>query len=280
MEVRYEKSRYVELICQNRAPNVVYALQKRTGRRELEGIKVQALVTGGVDYKDSDRLLTLCSVEQGKLTALLKGCRKEKSKLRFSGAPFCFCEYVLTEKNGYYTVTGATAIEQFASISQDLDRYYAGCVILETLSKSTREGENIAPYVAMTLNHLKSLCYESVDEGLVLLSFFLTLFKQAGYELSFSECKVCRSKSFMKKYFSFLHGGVVCNICSGRDAVSISIPAVNLMRSIADGISLSVLCFEKNVTREALSVCGQFFAYLTKEKLNSLTQYFDILKNG
>lgn len=246
----------------------------------MEGIKVQALVTGGVDYKESDKLITLCSVEQGKFTALLKGCRKQKSKLRFSGAPFCFAEYILSEKNGFYVITGATAIDQFIGISSDLDRYYAGSVILETLNKLSNEGENIAPLLVVALSHLKTLCYESVDEGLVLLSFFLTVYKQAGYMLSFGECKVCRSQNFNRKYFSPLSGGVVCNICAGRDAVSVTNPCVNLMKSISNGINLSVLRFEDSVIRESLTLMGQYFAYLTKEKLYSLHQYFDISKNG
>lgn len=244
----------------------------------MEGIKVRALVTGGIDYKECDRLITLCSVEQGKITAQLKGCRKQKSKLRFCGAPFCFGEYILSEKNGYYTVIGATAIEQFAEISVDLDRYYAGSVILETLNKSTKEGENIASLIAVALDHLKMLCYESFDEGLILLSYFLTLFKLSGYELNFDACKVCRSTSFSKKFFSNEHGGIVCNICAGREAVPVSLSATNLMRSISTGISLSVLNFERNVIREALIIMNRYFSHLTKEKANSFLQYLNISK--
>ncbi len=245
----------------------------------MEGIKVRALVTGGTDYKDSDKLITLCSVEQGRITAQLKGCRKQKSKLRFCGAPFCFGEYILSEKNGYYVVTGATAIDQFSSISADLDRFYAGSVMLETLNKVTKEGDDIAIIVANALTHLKTLCYEeTVDEGIVLLSFFLTLFKQSGYALNFDSCRACRARSFTKKYFSKEHGGLVCNICSGREATQISSSAVNLMKAVTDGINLSVLKFEKAVIRESLILMGQYFNYLTKEKLNSLTQYFDISK--
>ena len=162
-------------------PYVVRASQTKAGRKQVEGIKVRALVISSADYKESDKLITLCSVEQGKITANLKGCRKQKSKLRFCGAPFCFGEYILTEKNGFYVVTGATAIEQFYEISSNLDRFYAGNVILETVNKITKEGEDTALIVANALTHLKSLCYdEDIDEGIVLLSFYLNLFKQAG----------------------------------------------------------------------------------------------------
>lgn len=244
----------------------------------MEGIKIRALVTGGVDYKESDKLITLCSVEQGKIIAQLKGCRKQKSKLRFCGAPFCFGEYILSEKNGFYVITNATAIDQFVGLSSDLDRYYAGSVILETLNKGSREGENITSLILAALDHLKMLCYDKLDEGLILLSFFLTVFKLSGYELSFDSCKVCRSVSFQKKFFSKEQGGIVCNICSSREAIAVSTSAVNLMKSVSNGISLSVLNFEKSVIRESIILLGQYFVYLTKEKIISLNEYLNISK--
>lgn len=278
MEVLGEKQN-VGFIREDWSPYVVRSLQTKAGRKQVEGIKVRALVVSSIDYKESDKLITLCSVEQGKITANLKGCRKQKSKLRFCGAPFCFCEYILSEKNGFYVVTGATAIEQFSDISSNLDKFYAGSVILETLNKIVKEGEDTALLVANALTHLKSLNYEeNTDEGIVLLSFFLTLYKQAGYALSFDSCKICRATSFNKKYFSKEHGGVVCNICSGRDASVVSNSAVNLMKSISDGIKLSVLRFEKSVIYECLSLMSEYFVYLTKEKVNSLKHYFDISK--
>ena len=41
----------------------------------------KALVLRQVDYKESDKILTLFTQEQGKLTASARGCRKKGSAL-------------------------------------------------------------------------------------------------------------------------------------------------------------------------------------------------------
>ena len=61
-------------------------------------VKVNALVIKAVDYKDNDRILTLYSLEKGKITAGIKGVKKAGAKLKFASEPFCFAEYILAEK--------------------------------------------------------------------------------------------------------------------------------------------------------------------------------------
>ena len=69
--------------------------------------KTDAIVIRAIDYKESDRLLTLFTPLRGKVTAGIRGVRKPKAKLNFASQPFCFAEYVLAEKGGRYTVTSA-----------------------------------------------------------------------------------------------------------------------------------------------------------------------------
>ena len=61
-------------------------------------IKVDALVLRTADFGENDKMLTLFSLQRGKLSAAAKGVRKAGAKLRFAAQPFCFAEYVLAEK--------------------------------------------------------------------------------------------------------------------------------------------------------------------------------------
>lgn len=244
----------------------------------MDGIKVRALVCGAQDYKESDKLVTLCSVEEGKISVLLKGCRKPTSKLRFASAPFCFAEYVLVEKGGFYTVTGCTPIEQFTSIGMDIDKFYAGSVILECLRRYTKEGENIAPYVACALQYLKTLGYEEVEEDIVVLGFLVEFLKMSGYELDFSACRVCKTEHSVKRYFSYEQGGLVCNICARGQCEALSAQSWGLLRSLTNKTPLSVLRFEDAVKRESLALLNGYYSYVFGKGLNSLIQYLDISK--
>ena len=78
--------------------------------------KLNAIVVKATDYKEADKLVRLCSAEKGIITATLKGCRKATAKLAFAARPFLFGEFILSQKNGRYTITGCSPIEPFANI--------------------------------------------------------------------------------------------------------------------------------------------------------------------
>ena len=76
-------------------------------------IKVNALVIKAIDYKENDKILTLYSLEKGRLSANIKGVKKPKAKLKFASEPFCFAEFILAEKLGKYTVINASYKNSF-----------------------------------------------------------------------------------------------------------------------------------------------------------------------
>ncbi|MBO5654701.1 MAG: recombination protein O N-terminal domain-containing protein, partial [Clostridia bacterium] len=50
----------------------------------MDAKNVTAIVTRAVPYGDADMILTLVSVEDGKLTVTGKSCLKPKAKLRYA----------------------------------------------------------------------------------------------------------------------------------------------------------------------------------------------------
>ena len=52
--------------------------------------KTDALMLGGIDYKDHDKLLTLFTAERGIVFTGIKGVRKPNAKLAFAAQPFAF----------------------------------------------------------------------------------------------------------------------------------------------------------------------------------------------
>ena len=241
--------------------------------------KVTAVCCGAIDWKEADKLITLCSVEEGKISAVVKGCRRQNAKLRHSATPFCFGEYVLAQRGEYYTVTGCTPIDQFTSIISDIDRFYGGSIILDCLRTVCREGDNIAPLIVVALRYLKSLAYDEEDVSLTVIGFLLDFLAECGYGLEFSCCSVCRSKNFTKKYLSFTSGGVVCNVCARREDEPVSGEAWGLLKAISEGISLNVLRYAECVKREALTLLNAYFARLFGKKLASVNHYLDISKS-
>lgn len=51
--------------------------------------KINALMIRSVDYADNDKILSLFSLEQGVISAKIRGVKKAGAKLKFAAEPFC-----------------------------------------------------------------------------------------------------------------------------------------------------------------------------------------------
>ena len=58
-------------------------------------IVTHAVVLRRADYRENDRMLTLFSPTLGRIDAICRGCRRQKSPLMAASEVFCAGEYVL-----------------------------------------------------------------------------------------------------------------------------------------------------------------------------------------
>jgi DNA repair protein RecO (recombination protein O) len=118
----------------------------------MEEIKLKGIVIKADDYKDSDKLVTIFSAEKGLIRARARGVKKNKAKLAFAVQPFAFIEFMLSERNGFYTVINATSIDQFFGLTADFDNYLFMLSCLEVLEKTVRENQVQPELFVLMLN--------------------------------------------------------------------------------------------------------------------------------
>ena len=85
-------------------------------------ITTKALVLRGVDYRESDRILTLFTQEQGKLTVSARGCRKKGSAIAAGCQLLAWSEMVLYDYQGRWSVKEAAAERLFQGVRDDIAR--------------------------------------------------------------------------------------------------------------------------------------------------------------
>ena len=169
-------------------------------------IKTDAIVLQSIDYKDNDKLLTLFSPTLGKITAGIRGVKKPKAKLAFSAQPFCFAEYILAEKGGRYTVTGAYLHESFFSLRYDIDRFYAACAATEVCLSILMENEKYEGLFIGLIECLKGLSLSEDDCAETLISFLLIALRESGYPLDLGFLEECDGDIGEKLWFDFSNG--------------------------------------------------------------------------
>ncbi len=179
-------------------------------------VKVNALVIRAIDYKDNDRILTLYSLEKGKITAGIKGVKKAGAKLKFCSEPFCFAEYILAEKGGRYTVISASYIDSFYDLRLDIKKYYLSSVVLEFLNLQTENEMQDVNLFDIAINTLKNICY-SQKERCSLLKFFYLAIEILGYSFQSPLCSGCGDEIRGRVFFRYKDATFFCESCIEED---------------------------------------------------------------
>ena len=161
---------------------------------EGNGLNLTAICVKSVDYNESDKIVTLCSVENGKVTAKLKGVNKITSKLKYAGQPFCFGEYRLVGKGGKYIIAECKQIESFSCLSKDLKNYYAGFAILKVLSDFSAENVSNPTLTFYAVKALKAIAFDGMEPLRAFNKFVYHALAELGIDLDFRNCAVCGKK--------------------------------------------------------------------------------------
>ncbi|NBI10514.1 DNA repair protein RecO [Colidextribacter sp. OB.20] len=154
-------------------------------------ITTKALVLRAVDYRESDKILTLFTRDQGRLTASARGCRKKGSAIAAGCQLLAWSEMVLYDYQGRWAVKEAATERLFQGVRADIARLALGCYFAEAAELLAVEGEPADELLSLTLNSLHALD-RMPDRPLPLVkaAFEWKAMALAGYEPLLEDGKV------------------------------------------------------------------------------------------
>jgi DNA repair protein RecO (recombination protein O) len=143
----------------------------------------QAIVISGRDYRESDRLLRLFTLEHGPLTALARGAKR--SSKRFGGAlePFSRLEAELSIRDqGLSIIHSANTIMTIQTLFRDLDRFAQAAYACELADRFLPEHLPNPRLFRLLATYLEQLGAEAVLPLPALRRFFeINLLNILGY---------------------------------------------------------------------------------------------------
>ena len=132
------------------------------------------------DYKEHDKKALLFCAEEGMVTVVLKGVKKANAKLKFACQPFSICSYELVKNHGFYTVTGATCIEDMFVLVKNTDKYVCASAVMETV-KTTNGAISPSELFIVMLKTLKSMAYTHINPYVALAKFLQKVLSMTGF---------------------------------------------------------------------------------------------------
>lgn len=234
--------------------------------------KASGIVLSAVNYGESDKILNVFTLEQGVISAKIKGVKKAGAKLRFSAEPFCFAEYVFAERGGKRTVTGASLIDSFYPLRQDLGRLFAAGAAIEFVRKFVKEGIVWADLFLLTVNCLKSLAYGDIPPAGVLTEFLVNGLKLTGYALNTENCIECCCVPKGRVFFDCESGGFLCENCFKGEGIEINASTFTALCGLNNGEYP-----DGARVKNCLKLLDYYISLKPEENLKSLKEFIKML---
>ncbi len=179
-------------------------------------IKTRAFVLRKIDYGDTSKIATLFTEEAGKISAIVKGAKSNKSKLGGQVDLLNLLNLVVYDKASreVQLITQADIIEHYPKIKSDLELLkYSSAIIELVLNLIPINEPNEQLFKAMI--KIFSLLENKSDQPIILfIRFFLYFIKVIGYEIQFENCAECGVELIKSSEYGFNYEfGFLCVNC-------------------------------------------------------------------
>ena len=147
-------------------------------------IKARGIVIRETLVGETDKYLTIFTKDTGKLVVRARGAKNAKSKY-LTAQIFAYCDFVLYQGRGFYSLTQVELIERFYNLRLNYDRLMLAYEIIALVDKyvptghiETQESRDI---LLLILKAMSKLVKESTAPELIATIFKLKFLQLAGF---------------------------------------------------------------------------------------------------
>lgn len=231
----------------------------------------RGIVLREVDYKESDKILTVLAEGQGKRTVKAQGCRRKNSPLAAASQLLVWSEMTLYDYQDRLSLKEAATLEDFRGLRQDLSRLALGTYFAEVCEAVAEEGVETPGLLSLLLNSLYALDKLGKPEAQVKAAFEMKLSCLIGYEPLLDACAVCGQEA-QEPQLNLREGVLHCRACRGElgeGSISLPLdgPTLSALRYIVHGDPKRLFSFRlPPESLEALSGVAESFLLTQLER--------------
>ena len=242
---------------------------------------VNALVLREVRYKEADRILTLLTDTDGKITVKARGALRKSSKTAAATQQLTYSEMTLFGNLGRWTVNEATVKEGFDGLRTDIGSFALGSYFAECADALSVEDQPDAPLMQLALNCLYALSRGMYTPEHIKAAFELRLMCLAGYTPELSHCAVCGEEEPGDPVLMLERGCVCCRRCAAGagQTVKLDTASLNAMRHICSASPKQILSFYlEGEGAKRLSAAAEEYLLLHTERRFPTLDYWKNVK--
>ncbi|MFP4472917.1 MAG: DNA repair protein RecO [Candidatus Omnitrophota bacterium] len=232
-------------------------------------IQTRGIVLKSFDYRETSRIATFFTSDQGRVSGVLKGIRKDPRKFgssleRFSVNDIVYYQY---RNSDLHLISQCDMREFFLPVRQDLKRSLAASYMLELVYLMTPSEMPNSKIYRLMEDFLRSL--EQTEEITRLVHLFqIKALLYSGFQPHLDACVLCHKKVHNRAVFSHADGGLICGHCG---------PGRGETHAISPGTVATIL----HVERAGWQVCQKLkLTRITRRELKYILNNFLVFHLG
>jgi DNA repair protein RecO (recombination protein O) len=237
-----------------------------------------AIVLQVKDHGDSDKIVTLYTMEHGKIVLIAKGAKR--SKKRFVNKLELFSLLVIhfspSRHSSLMRLDQAELENPFPRLRANYEQYIGASLLCELVLHWTREHDSEEALFRLLVWALEGLCLSGEAVNRTIIFFHVKMLDILGYRPDLTGCIDCRGLGVPGVLYRFspLRNGLVCSRCASRTTVNsqtLSIQTIQLLRRVQDleQGKLERLHFSPAATREAIALLRRYDNHLLQREVQS-----------
>jgi DNA repair protein RecO (recombination protein O) len=233
------------------------------------------IVLSRFDYGEADRILTLLTPGHGKVKAIAKGIRRQRSRIGGSLEPFAELKLALAVGRTFDIVTQVEVIHPWLRLRDDLVSFGTASYLGE-LAERTQEERHPAEPVYVLLKRAYGLLDAGMAPGRVARWYEIHLADELGVRPEVDRCVECGRLLEADERYRWVPplGGVLCGRCPGPpyERTALSLEALKLLKAYGrmDAEALAGLRVRPEVEAEVERAMRAFLEYALDRAPKSL----------
>lgn len=249
--------------------------------------QTEAIVLQVIDYGESDRIVTFCTADFGKIRGIAKGARRSRKRFANALEPFS-CSRVQFSRRGpdsLALIEGCDVLSHFPGIRADLEKTLAASYLIDLTDQFTPEDKKNEASFLLLHDFLRCLDGTAMTDAL--LRFFeIRLLRISGYDPVLNHCLCCKTPIGKQAAYRFdaAKGGLTCDVCGpiNRDAIPVSLGTIRTLllgREMEIG-RLGRLLLSDQSADESRRLLAHFIRHILGRELKSVHVLNEIRRLG
>jgi len=229
--------------------------------------KLRAIVLSSLDYGDTDRIVTLFTLEHGRISAFARSARKSRKRFGAALETFSRIEAQARVKEGLCSLQDAVAETTFTGIRSDLGRISNALYACELVEAMTPEGHPIPRLYRLLVTYLEHLDTKAAVES-DRRFFEINLLNILGYRPALEECSRCEALFNSSGAVLNDHGHLVCPGCG--NGKKIDLQTIKSLSNCMTTGKFGMISFSPETLMQAGELLDEAVAVHAGRKLKSL----------